>query len=1616
MRGNKVYALAIGPRGGNIIERGVWVNKDGSFKITQLPVGEYDLNVRATGFSTADQQGVFVDEAKVTTLKDPVHLAILEPSVNVASNSRVFTSREVPHFWLNATGSDHATIKIYRKDIFKLITQNKKDGALEFSSDLNMYKPYQQHVPELFSHEKPLKTLNRKLVSDAEDWAHAEFKLDKPLPNGEYVVVAEVANIKHQTDWNTMWFSVSDMGLIVKQAPEKTVVRAIDLNTLRPVSGASIRVLDQDRPDKSPSQTGTTGNDGFVTLAAKSGSSNNLLVFGEKDSNRAFGGMSYWNDNSNGYDTYFYTERPIYRLGQTVYFKGITRQRTPDGFKTPNAGLSLGITVEDPDNNKVWEGKLAANAHGTFHGIYQVPADGKTGAYQITVTYPNGNESYHRFEVAQYRKPEYQVDVVSLAPHVIAGNKAKARIRATYYFGAPVANARIKYSVYADTDWSSRYSLMPRPDYYGYYDDWSDDNAYEDRSYAGAYITEGYAQTDASGEAVVEFDTTPTTISQDDPYGSDYMDKRYTVQAEVTDLSRIAVVGSGTQSVTAGDFTLFVEPSNYVSKAGSPITANVTAVDYNGKPVANRSVTVSLLRWNWDSVKQEYRGKTTVGNTTVTTDANGKAKVTLPTTDQYFTDNYFITAEAHDDAGHLIYDKNSIWIASENTPYIRDGQPAQQEAFSIKLDKPVYQPGETAKAMITAPMSGKEHGEVIVAIEGAKLHEVRSIPMDATAKLVEIPLKSDYEPNVYLTATLVGPKHQFYNQSEMLKVSPAQHFLNIAVQTDKPKYKPGETATYTIKATYPDGKPAKDTELSLGVVDESIYAIRPEAAKDIRKFFYNQIYNAVSTFSSFPEEYSGGPDKIEPRVRKDFRDMAAWLPELVTDAKGMATAKVKLPDNLTTWRATVRGINLQTDVGSAMSKVIATQDLIVRLALPRFFTQCDQGYLTAIVHNYTGQPQKVTLTLNASNQFATKEALVQQLTVKPDGAERFGWPVEVQQPGDGLVNIKAVGQTAGDAMELTVPVRPLGVEMVQADSGVLKDDPASVTIPYKIPKGTDPKLAKLLISVSASSLGPVLGSFDALIDYPYGCTEQTMSRLFPAAIAMQLNHKLGIPISAVLKTRFDKVSMEALAKLKDYHHGDGGWGWWKYDDSNAYMTAYVLEGMHLLQGAGYPIASDSLPDNWQQDGVKYLATASTKLAQQLDDPKIASDDYLKAERLIDLAYLQYVISLYGEKPNKAARDLMLNRLNQLPPEALSYATLAFHQAQDKSAADLAYTALNHLADLAAGMLNWDHTKRLDKLLHLDLKYGDYTYRYTGVESTALGLRATLAMEGPTLSDSADNRVEAIERWLILQRNKDGWDNTKTTALVLRAMMEKALTQNKPGGTQFAATSNLWQAAKAFSDENLYAPEDTTATMLSALNGQPLQLNKQGTGRFYYRSLLSYMLTLRPGDTVPQSALPQGLKLQREFYRIQPEPVGPEGTMRFKTHPIPDHHVKAGETVLMKLVVNTPVALPYVILDAALPSGGEVVSDDPREGLLETSDSTDDSLNGDWGNWWWTHQDILDDRVVMFTSSLPAGKSEFYALVRMELPGTFQMNPVKLEGMYSKAIHAYSALDSIQVSD
>ena len=1082
----------------------------------------------------------------------------------------------------------------------------------------------------------------------------------------------------------------------------------------------------------------------------------------------------------------------------------------------------------------------------------------------------------------------------------------------------------------------------------------------------GDLVTTGVAQTDENGIALIEYDTATVHAGEDNhsqsgPYANDVSDKKYRLEAEVTDISRLTQVGSGTETVTAGDFALFVQPEEYVVQTGGKLDFSVQAVNYDGSPVSNQPVTLQVERWTYDRVNGEYKNAEVVAQVTTKTGVDGKAVASILCQDQWPSDTFFITAKSKDSHNRLIADHSSVWIASDKYAYRRGKNDSEKEPVSITTDKQIYKPGDTAKVMITAPVTGKEGIEALVTVEGQKIYQCKIVPLDATAKFVQIPITEDLAPNAFVDVAFVGNKHQFYTAEQMIKVSPENNFLKLAVTSDKDRYKPGDTVHYKIKATKFDGRPAANTEVSLGIVDESIYAVRAEQAEDIRKFFYQRRDNTVFTCCSFPEMYSAGPDKIEPKLRKDFKDTAAWLPALVTDKNGIAIADVKLPDNLTTWRATARAVSMATDVGFCTQKVLCTQDLILRLALPRFFNEGDQGYITAIVHNYTQSPQSIKLSLSASDQFSVKTALLQSARVEPEKAYRYSWPVTIARQGIGVITAKAIGQHAGDAMETRLPIHPLGLPAFSIKSGLITDENASLKLPVGMSSDVVPGTESETLSLASSTIGPVLGNFDALIDYPYGCTEQTMSRLVPSMVAMQLHKKLGLPITDEQTKKFAKVQKMALDKLRDYHHGDGGWGWWATDASNPYLTAHVVSGLSLLKETGYA-AEDSLIST----GLGWLGKNTLELYKQLTDAKLQTDNaWARQEvscRQTDLGKMLYTLSSWGSTPQQivegapankksakgakgaAKQDLLtyhselvpvpppaqaeaktavaipapkcevrqwlLKNTSHLSPEALSYLVMACKNLNDEAGAKKAYARSIELSETDSKMMNWEHTPQMvakfqDKA-DRDGKYGEYDYRFTGVETTALALKAMLVVD----PDNAQ-AIEGIKQWLLLQRDQNGWENTKTTAEVFLALLKEELQYKAKEPVNFQ-TKVIEAGQKLFElrydATNAYGPEQKVDIKLSPARSS-LDISKIGSGRLYYTTILNYFRKLLPGDQVAGKGAPDGLTIARKFYRLKPlKEKAADGSIHFKTEEITDHQIKAGETIMMKTFVHCPIPL------------------------------------------------------------------------------------------------------------
>ena len=252
---HQAYVTATGPRGQPAEERGVWVTPDGSFRIDHLVKGEYLVKVHANGYSSAYiNDGVFVDDGQITPLRNVVSLSILHPSISIASNRKVFTSKESPYFWLNCSGANKAKVRLYKTDIVKLMRnklaeknrnrfdddtndgnktadqvevenqngagEQSKSGknavtqiysSINFGNNFALYKNYNCDEPKFLTGQKPVAVLHRSIESNQEDWANLQFKLTKPLPYGDYIGLAEASNSAGEKEWDIFWFNVSDL-------------------------------------------------------------------------------------------------------------------------------------------------------------------------------------------------------------------------------------------------------------------------------------------------------------------------------------------------------------------------------------------------------------------------------------------------------------------------------------------------------------------------------------------------------------------------------------------------------------------------------------------------------------------------------------------------------------------------------------------------------------------------------------------------------------------------------------------------------------------------------------------------------------------------------------------------------------------------------------------------------------------------------------------------------------------------------------------------------------------------------------------------------------------------------------------------------------------------------------------------------------------------------------------------------------------------------------------------------------------------------------------------------------------------------------------------------------
>ncbi|HUU56439.1 MAG TPA: alpha-2-macroglobulin family protein, partial [bacterium] len=695
---------------------------------------------------------------------------------------------------------------------------------------------------------------------------------------------------------------------------------------------------------------------------------------------------------------------------------------------------------------------------------------------------------------------------------------------------------------------------------------------------------------------------------------------------------------------------------------------------------------------------------------------------------------------------------------------------------------------------------------------------------------------------------------------------------------------------------------------------------------------------------------------VEPVIRAYFPDTAFWGPQLVTDENGVATVDFDIPDSLTTWRATARAVTTDTLVGATTKKVVARKNLLIRLETPRTLTQWDDVVISGVVHNYLPSAQSVKVELDAGPEIKIRGPASKIVKIAAGGEARVDWPCFVEGVGETRFTAKSLTTVESDAMELTIPILPHGLEYnvasARAESGTFEE---VVTVPDNAVAGA----TVLEVSLAPSLAGTMLDALDYLAGYPYGCVEQTRSRFLPTVYVAQTLQKLGLE-NGELEAELPKMVKAGLERLYNFQHGDGGWGWWTDDETHPYMTAYVCYGLLKAREADFDV----------RDGV--LRDGLDSMAGQLRD--------VKGDEGSTYLYMLYVLAEAEDGRGDEDLRAAFKKRGEYDAYELSLLTLALAKRGMVSEAQAAVEDLDAMAVKEGSFVHF-----------AGVGEWHYSWQDSPIQTTATALRALVATRG-----ADDQNLEGIVRWLSLKRRGNYWRSTQETAAVVFAFSDYlAATRELEGeyvarvfvnGDEAGALA-VTPANIASANLHLYL-KDKDGKVRPGAND--VRVEVEGTGKVYYSTLLTYF---RQEDEL--SPVNEGFEVTRTYYRWSKG--GTEAT-----EGIPEI-VKPGDRFRVDVTFSVPNAMEYVMLEDYFPSGFEV----DEEAVAR-------DYYYDWyrGN---SHRERRDEKMAFFFTDLAAGDYTVSYVIHAEQPGRHLALPARASLMYAPEVWGSSAEASFDVA-
>ena len=1151
--------------------------------------------------------------------------------------------------------------------IYRIGDRNLLDSLLGYEFQRNMSRYQSQRLAS----ERGAKIWSGELAVESKLNAEVTtaFPLDqavKDLAPGLYVMTAEPKDVV-STEYGqqaTQWFIVSDLGLTAYTTHDGIDVFIHSLASADPRSSVEVRLIARNNEVLAVRQTDRNGFIHFEAGLARGegGVAPAAIVASEKGdyaflslkspafdlSDRGVAGRSV----PAGLDAFVYTERGVYRSGETVAVTALLRDAR--GAAAPNAPLTMVITR--PDGVEYRRALVADQGLGGRSMSVPLVSSASTGTWRVAAytdpKRPAVGET--TFMVEDYVPDRLEFDLSSAAKNISRAAPVQLSVDGRFLYGAPASNLELSGEV-------AIASAKELPGFAGYAFGLFDDDVTPVRQ-----ELDDLPSTDAAGKAKfpVKLDTTPAS--------SRPLEAQVTVR--MAESGGRAVARNLTLPIASDSAMLGVKPmfSGRSLADGANADFDVIMLSPDGKTLAKNGVHYDLLKvessyqwyrqngqWEFEPVKRTER----VASGTVDLAADKPGRLSLPVKwGRYRLE--VSTGESNGPITSLSFDAGFYAEANADTP----------DLLEVALDKPDYKPGEAMNVIMTARTAGR----LTINVLTDRLVASQSQDVKAGVARVNMTVGRDWGTGAYMVATLRraldAPAQRMPGRAigvQWLSIDRAAHTLALDMKLPA-TMRPNTRLTVPIKLTgLSAGEEARVVVAAVDVGILNLTNYKPPAPDDYYlgqrrltaeiRDLYGQLIDGMqgargqirSGGDSAGNELSGSPPTQAP--------LALYSGIVAVGRDGSAQVQFDIPAFAGSVR--VMAIAWSKDrVGKASGDVIVRDPVVLTATLPRFLRTGDKSAVQLELDNVEGAPGDYSLAVMTDGAIKRDDDKPLTFKLAAKQRDRVSLPVGASGAGAGTVSVKVTGPD-NFSLERTYALDVRSATQILTRRSVRSlAKGETLTLSKDLFADFVPGTGRAGLSVAVSTSLDAATLINALDRYPFGCSEQIASR----AMAMLYVNELAQQARLAPDGETDQRIKDAIPRLLARQDSNGSFGLWSVGGDDPWLDAYVTDFLTRARERGfdipataYTLAIDRLRNyvatapEPNKNGGRELAYALYVLARNGAAP-VGDLRYLADVRLADLAtpiakaQIAAALAMVGDK--ERADNIYLAALNAISPQ------------------------------------------------------------------------------------------------------------------------------------------------------------------------------------------------------------------------------------------------------------------------------------------------------------------------------------------------------------------------------